>query len=317
MRSTNTILAILLLLLSQNLFSQRIWGKEDFCFKRNSENLIGQQVKIWSNGGIYTTINTSKSLKWPSEEIKEKSGENSWGDFYPQTGDTGTVVHVFEYDKGRVASAKIIYLIKIGINYVPIGCGYLTTIDKLDKHEEAEYWRIQDSVKNAEYAQGCKFKTSYVNGSYFNAGAHEIDKLAESFACELSQNGVDTILLIKSFYNNHGLGNSKFEGISWTEKGESYLKVFRNMENEISENESIKIDLTEIQSYFEQNKIESDTTYPQPTMWISHDLTFYIQFKQGSKYYTESLTNSELTGDTKHIKSVWVSMILKEINKSP
>ena len=78
---------------------------------------IGDTVKIWDAGGIYTKINESNNLQWPNKEVKKKAGLKGWKDYYPNQGDIGRIVHVFEYDNGRVNSAKYIYLLKICLLY--------------------------------------------------------------------------------------------------------------------------------------------------------------------------------------------------------
>lgn len=99
--------------------------KPEYCSDDSlySKSIIGRKVRIFHDGGIYSTINTTNYLKWPSKELKAKSGINGWGSFVPKTGDTGTVVHIF-YDKQT--RKDNIYLINIGDHYVPIGCNSIT-----------------------------------------------------------------------------------------------------------------------------------------------------------------------------------------------
>lgn len=80
MTTKTYILTFILFQSFQIVFGQRvIWSKEDYCTKNNGQERVGQKVKVWGNGGIYTNANESNFLKWPSEEIKNKSGKSAWG----------------------------------------------------------------------------------------------------------------------------------------------------------------------------------------------------------------------------------------------
>jgi hypothetical protein len=81
--------------------------------------LIGKQAKIDKEGGVYSTLNLSESLQWPSAEMKKLGGKSGWKKYKPATGDTGTIVHIF-VDNG--STSKFIYLLKIKEIYVPVGC---------------------------------------------------------------------------------------------------------------------------------------------------------------------------------------------------
>ena len=153
--------------------------KPNYCLKDSakSKSVLGRQIKIWHEGGIYSTLNTTNKFKWPSKEIKSKGGKNGWKGYVPQAGDIGTVAQIF-YDKG--SSLKYIYLLKVKDNYVPVACNYLTNADKLNSHEEGEQKYIQDSINNIKYAAGCKFKIQNIKGSWSRAGLMNIDKVSET-----------------------------------------------------------------------------------------------------------------------------------------
>jgi len=316
---------VICIIVFQSANGQRTEGKNDLCKKRNGKKFIGQSLKIWDNGGIYPTINTGDHLDWPSVELKQKAGENHWGNYSPEAGDTGKVIHIFERDKGRVASAELIYLLEVKGNFVPIGCGYLTTLDRMDSDQEDAYWSRKRFIKDSIYAEGCKFKTSYYNNSYFGAGRFPIDRMAESYACDLLNNGIDTIILIKYFMNNHGLGQSKFEGVIWQTNGEGFLKVFKphnkkvlkQNEKEAIEQETKPFNFDNLFKFYLKNDIKNDKTNPNPSYWLSHDNTYYIQFQYGKQFYSESLTATEVKDDSTHNKSIMWNMIINEIEKSP
>lgn len=88
--------------------------------------LVGKHAKINVEGGVYSTLNDSESLKWPSAEIKALSGRSGWKKYKPAKGDAGTIVHVF-IDNG--STSKYIYLLHIKGVYVPVACGYIALTD--------------------------------------------------------------------------------------------------------------------------------------------------------------------------------------------
>ena len=135
-----------------------ISAKTDYCEYDTVSvySLIGKKVKIYHEGGIYSTLNNDKSRKWLSEEVREHAGVSGWNGYKPGQGDTGTIAQIFITNgSGR---RKFIFLLKIGNNYVPINCDYITDIDKPDSEEEWKKHFITDSLANIAYANGCKFK---------------------------------------------------------------------------------------------------------------------------------------------------------------
>ncbi|TFF39308.1 hypothetical protein [Mucilaginibacter psychrotolerans] len=98
--------------------------KNAYCSIDNAAalKLIGKHAKISAEGGVYSTLNDSESLKWPSPEIKALSGRSGWKKYKPAKGDVGTIVHVFI---DNVSTSKYIYLLQIKGIYVPVACGYI------------------------------------------------------------------------------------------------------------------------------------------------------------------------------------------------
>jgi len=88
--------------------------------------LIGKSAQIAHDGGVYSTLNDSESLKWPSAEMRKLGGRSGWRKYKPAKGDTGTIVHVF-LDSG--STSKFIYLLKVKDKYVPVGCGYIAEFE--------------------------------------------------------------------------------------------------------------------------------------------------------------------------------------------
>lgn len=303
------------LFVAMNLLSgQRILEGQSPCTKGNPYFEIGDSVKIWDAGGVYPDINKSKSLIWPSKKVKRKSGENSWKDYTPKSGEVGQIIHVFDYDESRTNSSKYIYLLQIGKQHVPIGCGYITDIDKMTSDEEWEYHFIQDSIRNSIYANGCLFKLSYGLGNRYQGGSFKIDSLAESYACDLLEQGIDTILMMKSFNNNHGLGKSNMQMIAWRDNASDYIKFFSCLTNGEINNHPYKEIATEKINYFFNTKIATNNSSPESIIRVSHPNVYNVYFVYGDKIYTEYLTYREIKNDTEHVKTRWWTKLLNEIN---
>jgi hypothetical protein len=281
-----------------------------YCYYEDTEQFYGDTVKIWSDGGYYPGFCTSKSdyFYWASDSLKSACDCS----YSPIDGELGIIKFASPILNDRTGINNIIYIVELQNHTVAIGCGWIIEKDSLSLGEQTRIIQLNDSIENAEYANGCLFKTSYVNGSYFEAGVHTIDIRSESFACELEQNEVDTILLLKGFYNNHGLGNSKVISVFWTNHGESFLKIFRQTDNSIEASETYKTDLSTEWAYYNLHDIPNLETNPQPNTWISHDFTYYIQFKTSHDFYLESLTRSEVRGDESHEKSIWWNMLIEK-----
>lgn len=318
MQVKTLIISILFIFIFQNNYGQRIWkdnGELNFCKKENKKELIGHDVKIWSNGGIYTKINKSKSLNWPSKEIKKKSGENAWRKFYPQPGDIGTIVHIFDYDKKRTPSAKLIYLLEIRGNYVPIGCGYLTTVNNMDQNEEFQHWRVQDSIYQIEYASGCEFKTRDINNCWNRAGINAIDTMPEIFSCNLKNKGIDTIILSKNIFDNGSLPNEKAY-VLWIENGEGYIKGFyNNKKHSPTESEIIDFNVQSIIDKFYELDIAQVKTLPRSNYQLSHSMGYCMQVMTPSSFYCERIPNYQIDSDLTHPKSIWWKLIEEKIKE--
>ena len=93
---------------------------------RTTEITNERMAEIIDTGKLYTTINSTECLTWPSPEIKKLAGENNWGSFYPQKGARGIIIsETFHCD----AQTKI-YILKIGDYYVPIGADGVRLLGK-------------------------------------------------------------------------------------------------------------------------------------------------------------------------------------------
>lgn len=293
-----TILTIFLLLItckvkSQTLVSVIPYEKTNFCDSTKGKLLFGTFAKIWHNGGIYEDLNKIKTFYFPTKEMRKKGGKSGWGKFYPQNGDIGQIVYATEYDEKAVGSAKIIYILQIKDNYVPISCGYLTDTNKLDNDKEWEKWAYEDSIGSVKYAAGCSFKTSGINDCWNRPGLFKIDIISETFACNLKDSlDVDTIILCKYIFDN-GSTPSEKAFVFWQHNGQGYLKSFFNKEQHSpTENKLISIDWSDIYQYYFTNHIDTITTDPEPSFWMSHSMGYSIQFySPTTKYFCSRLQN--------------------------
>jgi hypothetical protein len=307
-----TLLLSQLTLKSQVLMDYKSVIKPDYCLTDSAEaiSLIGRQVKIWHEGGVYSTLNTIKKFKWPSEDMKKRGGQSGWGIFKPQAGDTGIVVQIFP-DKGSVN--KYIYLLEIKDYYVPLGCSYVTDIDKLDIHKQSVQDRINDSIANVNYAAGCKFKLQEVNASWSRAGVVNIDKVSESFACDLASKGIDTVMLCKYMFDN---GSSPLEKafILWLDNGNGFLKAFfNNSKHRPTENKVIAFNAGPLINYFFANKLDSVTSEPKTDFWISHSMGYSIQLYTPALFYRHRLVDYLIRNDKNHPKAKWWNLISEQL----
>jgi hypothetical protein len=95
-----------------------------------------KEIKIKDLGEIYELINTTDCLEWPSPEIKEKSGKNSWESFYPKKDDIGLLVAEMKH----CHFDHNVYLLKLEEQYyVPISSAGVKILEKQpEATEESE-----------------------------------------------------------------------------------------------------------------------------------------------------------------------------------
>jgi hypothetical protein len=289
--------------------------KPDFCDSLlQTENLIGKKVKIWHDGGVYRTLNKSKSFTFPSEEIKKLCGESAWKGFEPETGDVGEIAYISPYMTGAVASGKRIFILKIRGNYVGIACGYLTDTSKLDNNQEFEEYYRKEEERLRIYANGCEFKTSNINDNWNRAGLFKIDSISETFACQLKEKGIDTIMLAKYIFDN---GSSPIEKafVLWQDNGEMFMNSFYNNEkHRPTENGTVNLDWSDINDYYITYRLDTVSSKPEPKYFMSHDMGFSIQvYMIGHNFFNERLPNYFWNTDKKHVKSNFWELIYKKL----
>jgi hypothetical protein len=86
-----------------------------------------RRARILSTGPVYSTINRTDCLSWPSEEIKGQAGmgPHGWAAFYPRIGDEGDVIWASRHPN----DTAIVYLLEVRGYYVPIGERGLELLD--------------------------------------------------------------------------------------------------------------------------------------------------------------------------------------------
>jgi hypothetical protein len=241
---------------------------------------------------------------------KAKGGANGWGTYKPKAGDTGTIVHVFIEEE---SSPRSIYLLKISHCYVPVGCHYLTSTGQPDSREEATQHYLRDSIENVHYASGCKFKLQNVNGSWSRVGLMNIDRMSETFACELVSKGIDTVLLCKYIFDNGSLSTEK-AFVLWLNKGHGYIKsFFNNTKHQYTENKTIPFNVKSLTDYFFLNKLGTVRTKPKSEIMVSHDMGYSIQLHSTSLFFRERLTDFAIRQAKTHSGAIWWNPISEKL----
>lgn len=88
--------------------------------KENRKLAINKRAVIINDGQLYTTINETDTITWPSKEIKLKAGEIEWrkSGFFPTANMVGEIINTMI----NPHTNKIMYLLLIDEKYyVPIG----------------------------------------------------------------------------------------------------------------------------------------------------------------------------------------------------
>lgn len=194
--------------------------RTDYCIKlKSAKKRIGEKIKIYHVGGIYSNVNQTDLIKWPNKEVKAKAGSNYWKEFKPKAGDIGEIKYVV-----KSKYKQLIYILLIDGYFVPIECGYLVAENELDVTEvEEKSWQ-----KVIDYGKGdCNFKKHGLNDVWNRAGITEMDKISEAFACELKDKGISDILLIKQINDRNYSAGEKMH-VLWKEKDKGYIKSFEN-----------------------------------------------------------------------------------------
>lgn len=263
----------------QNQYSyiERTQEKIDYCGElKIVQELIGHKVKIWHNGGIYSSLNGRDYINWPNDEIKKIAGKEYWNGYEPQIGEVGEIIFI-----SKSKYNELIYILKIKDNYVPITCSYIVSLESLDVNEAHQ--KRWDEIY--AYGEGdCNFKKFGFKDIWNRAGIAEIDKISESFACDLKTKGIDTLMLVKRISDN-GSSPSEKEYVLWKEKGQGYLKTFENNEkHKPTQTESERFDWDDLIRFYEEKNVSSETKKPESI--ISHFTNLIVQLYYGSNYYT-------------------------------
>ena len=250
---------------------------------------------------------------WASDSLKAKSDCS----YNPKEGEIGVIKYASPNLNDRIGINNILYLVDFNGHMVAIGCGYIVDVDSLSLGEFNQLRAQNESLANEDYANGCGFKTSFFKGGLYEAGVFSIDKMAETFACQLLEDQVDTILLFKVFYEeNHKLGFSEYEAVIWRENDVSTIKLFQQIEEDLGLPEAAIIDLSAFFTYFEENNLGLKESRPIALGGMSSQLIYSIQYMRGDKFYTDSFSEFEVQNDPSNRTSIWVAMLLSVIEEN-
>jgi hypothetical protein len=284
--------------------------KADYCAKDTLKlkTLIGRKVKLWSDGGVYPTLNQTNFFNGLPEEFKRKGGESGWGIYTPAAGDTGVIVQVFRKKRGF---ARNIYLVRVGDNYVPMGCADLTDADKPDLKEQGLKYYIRDSLRNVSYAAGCSFKMRRVNSVWSATGYDSLDRLSETYACDVAAKGIDTVLLCK--HNGYSLWKKAF--VLWMDKGHGYVKAFFNNSNQVPTANDVKeFDVQSLVNFFFANRIDTVKTDPDTKYSVDHAMGYHIELQVPSLFFRKRLNDDVVARDITHVKAAWWRMVSNKLD---
>jgi hypothetical protein len=307
MKSTWLLVLVIIISLSQGNgqnVARRKFQLPEYCRpdSAKSKTIIGRKVKIWHDGGVYSTFNTDSNFVSPSVEAKRRGGENGWGSFRPKTGDTGLIVHIFIYEGDR---QKYVYLLKIGENYVPIQCFYVTDLDKPD----AVHYSTWDSLKNIDYAKGCKFKLTYINGTPGSVGNTAIDSASETLACDLTLRRIDTVMLCRGY---SGISSTSTAFVLWEDKGKGYIKTFFiEKGHHLAERQIERFPLKPILNYFFKNKLDTITRDFNPAIQAEiPDLGgLSIQLQTPNLFFRQFIPELLVRAYQKEPEAIWWKMV--------
>jgi NOL1/NOP2/fmu family ribosome biogenesis protein len=242
------------------------------------KKLVGKKLKIYHIGGIFSTANgiNSDFIEWINDDVKLRAGKSNWNDFEPQNGDIGEVIQV-----GKTKYDEIIYILKIQDYYVPIKCSYLTQENNLSVEELSQ--KRWDEIY--AYGEGnCNFKKFGYNEVWNRAGIFQIDKMPENFACELLNQNIDTIMMVKRIYDN-GSSPNEMVYVLWKESQIGFLKTFRNnTEHTPISSETEKFNWNNILDFYENNVKEKNNERPKSV--VSHWTNLVIQLYQKDDFYS-------------------------------
>jgi hypothetical protein len=278
----------------------------------SAQKLIGHKVKLYSTLGVMEYFNSGFIFKWPSRKIKKKSGKNAWGDYFPKSGDTGVVQCILEYRRSRYNKQDLAYLIQFGEYYVPVSCTDIISLEQLDSDVIYYQNRIKDSIQNIEYAGQCNFKKYFIPEANIREPYTYLDTVAENFACDLSQNNIDTLILYKSYSYSHLGGYGFSHSISWLDNGNGFIAFIRmDYDKEISI-DTVSVNVQRTIDNYVNNEVFLEKTEPSFKYLRSHDTHLSARIKIGKDYYFEKALGGQISGDNPHVKSIWWQTFLTQ-----
>lgn len=141
----------------------------------------------------------------------------------------------------------------------------------------------------------------------------KMDIKAEQFLNSLKERNIDTLLNIFYHFNN-GRGSNASKIFIWKENGSTFLKIIKiKKKDSYIEYKEEKISTDSIFTHYIQNKIDTVSSHPKSSTWLSHDYCYSIDILIDSTNTTCAVCNLERMNDTTHPKSIWVELIDKLI----
>ncbi|KAK3257144.1 hypothetical protein CYMTET_33759 [Cymbomonas tetramitiformis] len=91
---------------------------------------FGSQVRLVDLTRVLGALNMTEEVKWPSQSVKIRGGEQGWDPWKPEAGLVGTVVQLWAPDhpepRSRSHCEEIIVLVNVANHFVPIGIAGLS-----------------------------------------------------------------------------------------------------------------------------------------------------------------------------------------------
>jgi len=113
------------------------------------------EVKLRNTKWIYSTINRADTLKWPSEEIKQKAGVDAWGEWKPKHGMSAEVVHGWQSGK------KWLLHFKEEDKYMVVGDQVISSNWKEGKHKWNTYHVHPQDPRNGRNREREELERNY------------------------------------------------------------------------------------------------------------------------------------------------------------
>lgn len=288
------------------------FSKDDFCGIGDTSMIIGMKMKIWHEGGVYTSIGDSRIDYFGNIELQRKARKSQWEDgFLAKAGMVGVVLAVSKFNPGNARSGYRILLLDIDGNIVAIGCGYIVEGNEMDHLEESIYYERQEEIKKIEYSNGCVFRFRNFNDCFNGAGLTKLDSISENFACQLAEIGIDTVLLVKNIFDN-GRRNNETAFVAWP-LNDQVIQINRYKYD--SDGSMVEIrDTIEYCNIF--NSLAINQEKPPSSISVSHSIGYVVTLKVGKDYFCDRFRMFDIQyADNQNHPKITYWKLINEIGK--